>query len=104
MKARASFSRAASAQARRSSQCRAHAGLPDDLINFHYVPVTCAVSLGWEDVEVEEHRLRAIVRDDLLRLAPDPHGRYARLVVQVDGDAFAETWLRCVERIGSGSG
>ena len=26
---------------------RAHAALPDDLVNFHYDPVACAVALGW---------------------------------------------------------
>jgi hypothetical protein len=26
---------------------RAHAGLPDDIVNFHHDPLTCAVALGW---------------------------------------------------------
>jgi inosine-uridine nucleoside N-ribohydrolase len=26
---------------------RAHSGLPDDVLNFQYDPVACAVALGW---------------------------------------------------------
>jgi hypothetical protein len=26
---------------------REHAALPDDLVNFHYDPVACAVALRW---------------------------------------------------------
>ncbi|MCP9490341.1 MAG: nucleoside hydrolase [Solirubrobacteraceae bacterium MAG38_C4-C5] len=36
---------------------RSHAGLPDDLVNFHHDPVTCAVALGWQGAAIEEMRL-----------------------------------------------
>ncbi|GAA2844424.1 hypothetical protein GCM10020220_037140 [Nonomuraea rubra] len=37
---------------------RAHAGLPDDLVNFHWDPVACAVALGWSGAVVQEQRVR----------------------------------------------
>src|SRR5207248_2267710 len=33
---------------------RAHVGLPDDLLNFHYDPVACAIAAGWDGVTIEE--------------------------------------------------
>jgi purine nucleosidase len=76
---------------------RAHAGLPDDLLNFHYDPVACAVALGWSGVVVEEMRLRPILDGEALRFQTDPRGRPTRVVVDVDGPSFTETWLAAVE-------
>jgi purine nucleosidase len=76
---------------------RAHAGLPDDLLNFQYDPVACAVALGWSGAVVEEMRLRPVLEAGVLRFEPDREGRPARVVVDVDGVAFAETWLAAVE-------
>jgi inosine-uridine nucleoside N-ribohydrolase len=33
---------------------RAYDRLPDDLLNFHYDPLACAVGLGWDGVDTEE--------------------------------------------------
>ncbi len=76
---------------------QAHAGLPDDLVNLHWDPVTCAVALGWTGVVVEELRLQALVEDAVLRFQPHPDGRLTRVVVDVDGARFTETWLAAVE-------
>ncbi|TMC01313.1 MAG: nucleoside hydrolase [Chloroflexi bacterium] len=76
---------------------RAHAGLPDDLLNFHYDPVACAVALCWPGAVVEELRLRPVLEGGVLRLEPDPGGRPARVLVDVDGPAFSEAWLAAVE-------
>jgi purine nucleosidase len=76
---------------------RAHAGLPDDLLNFHYDPIACAVALGWSGAVVEEMRLRPLLDGDVLRFQPDPEGRLTRVVVDVDGVGFRETWLAAVE-------
>jgi inosine-uridine nucleoside N-ribohydrolase len=76
---------------------RAHAGLPDDLLNFQYDPVACAVAVGWPGATLEWTRLRPAVTDGLLRFRPDPDGRPARVVVDVDGEAFADRWLAAVE-------
>lgn len=76
---------------------RAHAGLPDDLVNFHYDPVACAAALGWPELTIEEERLRPEMDDGLLRFLPDLAGRPTRVVTAVDGPAFAEAWLLAVE-------
>ena len=35
---------------------REHLGLPDDLLNFHYDPIACAVAVGWSGATVENAR------------------------------------------------
>jgi inosine-uridine nucleoside N-ribohydrolase len=79
---------------------RAHASLPDDLLNVHYDPVACAASLGWSGLTMEERRLRAVQDGGTLRFAPDPRGRPVRTLVDLDGAAFAERWLVAVEAVG----
>lgn len=76
---------------------RTYAGLPDDLLNLHWDPVTCAVALGWSGVVVEEMRLKTILEDEVLRFESDPAGRPTRVVVDLDGVSFGETWLSAVE-------
>lgn len=76
---------------------RAHDGLPDDLLNFQYDPVACAVALGWDGVTVEELRLRPVEEGRSLWFQEHPDGRPARVVTDVDGDAFAGAWLTAVE-------
>jgi purine nucleosidase len=82
---------------------RAHAGLPDDLVNFHYDPVACAVAAGWTGAVVQELRLRPVLDGEVLRFAPDPDGRRMRVVVDLDGPGFTDTWLRAVEAAQQGS-
>jgi purine nucleosidase len=76
---------------------RAHDALPDDLLNFQYDPVACAVALGWAGATVENVRLRPVLQDRVLAFQQDPAGRPIRVVVDVDGVAFRETWLNAVE-------
>jgi inosine-uridine nucleoside N-ribohydrolase len=76
---------------------RTYAGLPDDLVNLHWDPVTCAVALGWTGAVVEEMHLQAIVENEVLRFQPHPEGRATRVVVEVDGARFTQTWLTAVE-------
>lgn len=81
----------------------AHPGLPDDLANFHHDPLAVAVATGWRGVTVETTTLRPVPGDDVGQLertsASDPAGRQVDLVVDVDGPAFAEHWLRTVEAL-----
>jgi purine nucleosidase len=70
--------------------------LPDDLLNFHYDPLACAVAVGWPGVAVEDRWLRPVMEGPVLRLVPDPRGRLVHVVVDVDGEAFGETWLSAV--------
>lgn len=76
---------------------RAHAGLPDDLVNFHHDPLTCAVALGWPDAVVETMPLVPVIEDHVLHFERDEDGRPTKVAVDVDGESFAETWLEAVE-------
>jgi inosine-uridine nucleoside N-ribohydrolase len=76
---------------------RAHAGLPDDLLNFQYDPVACAVAVGWPGAVIKEQRLQPVMEDDVLRFQPDPDGRLVRVVVDLDGVSFIDAWLAAVE-------
>lgn len=78
---------------------RAHCGLPDDLLNFHYDPVVCAVALDWPGATVETMRLRPVLEQGALRLQRDPAGRLVRVVTAVDGEAFSEVWLDTVATV-----
>ena len=76
---------------------RAHAALPDDLLNFHYDPVACAVALGWSGAAVDGVPLQTVLEGEVLRFKPDLEGRLTRVVVDVDGERFRERWLSAVE-------
>ena len=76
---------------------RAHAGLPDDLLNFHYDPVACAVALGWPGANIAEMRLHAVLERDTLRFEPHPEGQSTRVLIDLDEEAFRESWLSAVE-------
>lgn len=76
---------------------RAHVGLPDDLVNFQCDPVAVAVSLGWLGAVVEEMSLRPLVDNDVLRFEPDDDGKRIRVIVDIDGTGFAESWITSVE-------
>ena len=76
---------------------RAHAGLPTDLLNFHYDPVACAVAVGWPGALVTEARLLPILENRVLRFHLDDRGRPTRLLRDLDGDAFSAVWLAAVE-------
>ncbi len=77
---------------------REHSALPDDLANFHWDPVACAVALGWTGAQQEVMELRSSAVNGSLRFDRHPGGRRTSVVTAVDGTAFAETWLACVER------
>jgi purine nucleosidase len=76
---------------------RAHGGLPDDLLNLHYDPVACAVAAGWTGAAIEEQRLVPVLAGEVLHFQRSEDGRPMRVVVDVDGASFTETWLGAVE-------
>ncbi len=78
---------------------RAHRALPDDLLNFQYDAVACAVALGWPGAVVEEMRLKAVLQSDVLRFDPDDSGRLLGVVVDLEAPQFMEAWLSAVERV-----
>jgi purine nucleosidase len=77
---------------------RAFPGLPDDLLNFHYDPLACAVALGWEGVAVENIPTHLELRDGRLRMARSTLGTELSVATEVDGRRFEEAWLTAVER------
>jgi inosine-uridine nucleoside N-ribohydrolase len=89
-------SRAHGAEHDMSALGRAHPAIPDDLLNFQFDPVACAVALGWQGAEIEMVKIEPVFRGEVLRFRVAGKG-HTRLVVAVDGDAFNETWLTAVE-------
>jgi inosine-uridine nucleoside N-ribohydrolase len=74
----------------------AHTGLPDDLLNFQYDPVTCAVALGWAGATLSRRRLLPALVDDHLVFRPDERGSLIRVVDRIDGPRFARDWIDAV--------
>lgn len=70
--------------------------LPDDLLNFHYDPLSAAVALGWDGARVESMRLACEMRDGWLAMRPDAAGAEMRIVTDVDGSRFNRHWLDVV--------
>lgn len=72
---------------------KAHALLPDDLLNFQHDPLACAVALGWEGVTIEELPLRLDMQDGypVERIADD--GARLPVVTAVEGERFNQFWL-----------
>jgi hypothetical protein len=79
---------------------REHPGLPDDLLNFHYDPLACAVGAGWDGARVEELRLSAQLRDGVLTFPESPSGKPTRVVTGVDGPRFEREWVETVRTVG----
>lgn len=81
----------------------ANPGLPADLLNFHYDPITCAVAAGWDGVVRKEMRLTASLEGDVFRWRPDDeNGRVTSVVTDVDGPRFNQAWIRAVAAAQSG--
>jgi inosine-uridine nucleoside N-ribohydrolase len=78
---------------------RNHPGLPDDLVNFHWDPVTCAVALGWPGARTEDRLVAMQINDGTLRWTRSPTGRHARVVTSIDPHDFDERFLAAVEAL-----
>jgi inosine-uridine nucleoside N-ribohydrolase len=76
----------------------AHAGLPDDLLNFHWDPVAAATALGWPGAGVADMTIRAQLADGLLRFRRDDAGRDMRVLVDLDTRAFRDVWQETIAR------
>jgi len=77
---------------------RAFPALPDDLLNFQYDPLACAVAAGWDGVTVSELPVAIDIRDGLLRMSVTPGAATLRLATDVDAAAFDAAWLDAVLR------
>ena len=80
---------------------RAHAALPDDLLNFQYDAVACAVAAGWNGAYRETMTLTPVLEAGVLRFAPDERGCVTDVVVDIDARDFTERWFTAVERASS---
>jgi hypothetical protein len=75
-----------------------HAGLADDLVNFHWDPVTAAVAVGWPGATTSRRGLRISVdAAGVLQMREDPAGVAVDVVDHVNGASFTSWWLRSVE-------
>jgi len=70
--------------------------LPDDLLNFHYDPVTVAVALGLSEIREHDTFLTTRLDQGILRFVPSARGRAVRVVTEVDGPLFSGMWLSAV--------
>jgi hypothetical protein len=78
---------------------RTHGGLPDDLVNFHWDPVTAAVAAGWDGAHMERRVLACRADDGVARFVDDPGGRPVTVVDRVDGARFTDAFLARIEAI-----
>ena len=77
---------------------RAHDALPDDLLNFQYDPLACALAAGWDGARVEDVPTHLELRDNRLWTTRRPGARALRVAVEVDAPRFERAWLRAVVR------
>lgn len=75
---------------------KAHPGLPDDLLNFQYDPVACAVAVGWNMATMETMHLRPVREGGVLHFEEVADGKAVEVATAVDGDAFSGMWLQAV--------
>lgn len=78
-------------------ELRSYTALPDDLLNFHYDAVACAVALGWPGAVVERIALRGDLEEGVFRWLANPVGRTIGVLVDLDTSAFTDVWLAAVE-------
>jgi hypothetical protein len=76
---------------------RLHGGLPDDLLNFQYDAVACAVAHCWPGAAVEEARMQVVHDGELLHFHPAPTGQPMRILTDLDTESFRQYWLDAVE-------
>jgi inosine-uridine nucleoside N-ribohydrolase len=76
-------------------------GIPDDLTNFHWDPVTAAIAVGWTGAQIEQRLLSTRVENGLLRFVVDPAGRPHDVVTTVDAVSFDEVFLAAVANASS---
>ena len=76
----------------------AYPALPDDLLNFQYDPLACAVAVGWSGVEVRAIGVALSHEGRFLRMREDEAAPPLRVVTDVDAEAFELAWLEAVER------
>ena len=77
---------------------KSYPSLPDDLLNFHYDPLACAVALGWNGVTIKDVPTQLELRDQRLWMTERANAPALRVVTDVEVARFEEAWLGAVER------
>ena len=77
---------------------RSFPALPDDLLNFQYDPLACAVAAGWQGATITELPVATTLADGLLHLSTEEGAPPLRVATDVDPAAFDEVWLEAVLR------
>lgn len=67
--------------------------LPDDLLNFHYDPLTCAAAVGWDGVGISDVSVKVEFRNGRIYQAVGPDGVPMRTATTVDAARFNRLWL-----------
>lgn len=75
----------------------AYTGLPDDLLNFHYDPLACAVALGWDGVTTTSIPTHLELRDKRLWMTERVDAANLTTVTDVEVARFEDAWLEAVE-------
>lgn len=78
---------------------RQHPALPNDLVNFHWDPVAAGVALDWDCITMRPTNLSATNRDDVVQFEADGDTGTGFVSVAIDGAAFEQRWLECIEAV-----
>jgi inosine-uridine nucleoside N-ribohydrolase len=81
---------------------RAYPALPEDLLNFQYDPLACAVAAGWDGVTVERLPVGLDLREQRLWMTVRTGAPELRVATSVEGERFERAWLDAVVRASSG--
>lgn len=77
---------------------RANDGLPDDLLNFMWDPLTVAAACQWEGIQRESRQLMPYLEGGLMHYEESEDGREIEIVTGFDAEAFHELLLTAIER------
>jgi purine nucleosidase len=77
---------------------RRYPALPNDLLNFHYDPLACAVAAGWNGITLSELPVATALREGLLHMTIADGSPTLRVATDVDAAAFEEAWIQAVLR------
>jgi inosine-uridine nucleoside N-ribohydrolase len=76
----------------------AYPALPDDLLNFQYDPLACAVAAGWDGVTIRDVPVELSMDGSLLRMRERDGAPAMRIVTDVEAERFEDAWLDAVVR------
>jgi hypothetical protein len=72
--------------------------LPDDLLNFQYDPLACAVAAGWDGIAIQDIPVELSWEGPMLRMQEREGAVPLRIVTDVDAPRFEAAWLEAVIR------